>query len=203
MRLPKCMEDMTMMAKRILAALLAAMLLCCAAACAESEDPFANDDEFDFEFVDEGYEGDWIEIEELSIELCLPEGWTPIQAEAGAAYAAVSADGSAGLSIRVAARDVDDVAAWGKENLEAFETDEANFYDVLVVEEQAAVTIYADVSEDGLLAFDFTRADGEALSREFALQIVGTACAVWADADLLVGDADGFDFGEAFEKDPD
>ena len=191
-----------MMLKRLLAALLAAMLLCCAAAFAESEDPFEDDDDFDFEFADDGYDGEWIEVKDLSIEFCLPDGWTPSEAGEGAAYAAVSGNG-ASLSIRVAARDVDDVAAWGAANLESFEMDEANFYDVLVVEGETSVTIFADVSEDGLLAFEFGRTDEESLSRAFALQIVGSACAIWDDEDMLSGDDEGFDFGEAFGKDMD
>ena len=191
-----------MMLKRLLAALLAAMLLCCAAAFAESEDPFEDDDDFDFEFADDGYDGEWIEVKDLSIEFCLPDGWTPSEAGEGAAYAAVSGNG-ASLSIRVAASDVDDVAAWGAANLESFEMDEANFYDVLVVEGETSVTIFADVSEDGLLAFEFGRTDEESLSRAFALQIVGSACAIWDDEDMLSDDDEGFDFGEAFGKDMD
>lgn len=192
-----------MMIKKILAALLAALMLFCTAACAETEDAFAEGGDFNYDFADDGYDGEWVEVSALSMEFCQPDGWTAVEPGKGASYAAASADGMASLSIRLAAEGVEDVTAWGEANLDGYEMDEANFYDVLVVETDGAISIYADVSEGGLIAFDFTRADAEALSRTFALQIVGSACALWDDADVLVGDGDieGFDFGEAFEED--
>lgn len=186
--------------KRILAALLAAVLLCCAAAFAESETSPAEDADFDFNFADDGYDGDWVEVPALAIEFCLPDGWSATEPGEGAVYAAASADNAASLSIRLAAEGVDDIVAWGDANLDGYEMDEANFYDVLVQEDATSVTIYADVSESGLVAFDFTRTDAEALPRAFALQIVGSACAIWDDEDILVSD-DDFDFGEEFEED--
>jgi len=198
-----------MQIKRLLAALIATMLLCCSATCTMAEDTeddgfFSDYGDFGFGFDDDAYEGEWVEVQALMIEFCLPDGWTPGQAAQGAVYSAEKDDGSASLSIRLAAQDVDDLSAWGKANLKGYQMDEANFYDVLVVEGENALSIYADVSEEGLLAFDFTRTGADALTREFALQIVGSVCAIWGDGDILVdGDFEDFDFGEAFGEDLD
>ena len=96
---------------------------------------------------------------------------------------------------------MDDLAAWGAANLTSTQPGTAGFYDVLLSGGGNGLSVYLIVTEDDVLAFDFTRTDEAALSPDFALQIVGSACALWDDDVPLMDGDEGFDFGEAFEAD--
>ena len=185
------------MVKR-LSVILAALFLICALASAETawEDPFGLDQ------FDDGYDGDWIQVDSLSMEFCLPDGWSASSAPSDTAFAAANAAGDATLRIRRVAENVSDLAAWGAANLKNSQPDETNFYDVLVTEREDALSVYLIIQDDDVLAFDFTRKNQSALPRQFALQIVGSACALWDDDDVpVLEDDEDFDFGEAFEAD--
>lgn len=182
--------------KQWISAFLAALLLLGVLASAETD---WGDDAGFGEFSD-GYDGSWVQVGALDFEFCLPEGWRETTAADGAAFAATTADGDAALGIRLAAEGVDDLAAWGAANLKSFRSDTANFYPVLLSGDRDALSVYLIISGSQVVAFDFNRTNADALSAEFALQIVGSACELWDDDDvpLLEGDG-GFDFGEAFE----
>lgn len=181
-----------------LSAILAALFLVCVFTSAETawEDPFGLDQ------FEDGYDGNWIQIDGLSMEFCLPDGWSESSATSDAAFAAVNAAGDAALRIRSVAENVNDLAKWGADNLKNSQKDEANFYGVLVTEQEDALSVYLIIQDGDVLAFDFKRKSESALPRQFALQIVGSACALWDDDDVPVLEGDGdFDFGEAFEAD--
>ena len=184
--------------KRWLSAILVLMLLF-ASAFVSAEEDWADD--YAFEAFDDGYDGAWVQVSALDIEFCLPEGWQEMAAPDGAAYAAANDRSSATLAIRLAARNVDDLAAWGAANLTSTQPGTAGFYDVLLSGGGNGLSVYLIVTEDDVLAFDFTRTDEAALSPDFALQIVGSACALWDDGVHLMDGDEGFDFGEAFEAD--
>ena len=172
-----------------MAVLLAAMLMISAAALAEED----GEEGFGFIFGDEddGYTGEWITLNELGMEFCLPEGWTAVDAGLGAAFRAVNADKTVGLTISEESAFVNDIVGWAEANLTAFETDEANFYDVIIeADGEALVVRYLD-EENRLIAFRFDRASEDALSRDFALQIVGSVQEGWYD--------DVYAFGDEFE----
>ena len=199
--------------KRWIAILLAALLLCTWAVAEEAvEEAVEEEEDFGFEFADDGYDGEWITLQEQGFEFCLPDGWAEAEAKEGALYAAAAGDGSATLSIRDVARDVEDLVAWGEMNLDRYDLDEANFYYALVVEEDESLAVYFLLDEERLMAFDFTRANAEALPRAFALQIVGSACLTWDDDDFpfteedaeeLDGDVDDDDAFEEAEDEED
>lgn len=181
-----------------LSAILAALLLICAFASAET----GWEDAFGLDQFDDGYDGSWIQVDGLGMEFCLPDGWSESSASSDAAFTATNAAGDAALRIRAVAEDVGDLAKWGADNLKDSQKDEANFYDVLVTEQEDAMSVYLIIQDGGVLAFDFKRKDQSALPRQFALQIVGSACALWDDDDVPVLEGDEeFDFGEAFEAD--
>lgn len=185
------------MVKR-LSAFLAALFLICAVASAET----AWEDAFGLDQFDDGYDGSWIQVDALGMEFCLPDGWSASSEPSDAAFAAASAAGDATLRIRSVAENAGGLAAWGADNLKNSQKDEANFYDVLVTERDDALSVYLIIQDGHVIAFDFTRKDQSALTRQFALQIVGSACALWDDDDVPVLEGDGdFDFGEAFEAD--
>jgi len=185
--------------KRCLAIILLAAMVLCPMAWAEEE---GLDGEFDFGFTDDGYEGDWVEIEDLDIEFCMPMGWSQAEALDGISFAAAAEDGSVRLSVSKAAEDVEDIVAWGEANLDSYELDEANFYDALVTEEENSIVVHFVVSDGMMVSFAFDRAGREALTREFALNIVGSVCVIWDDDEAFPDVVeDGFDFGEAFEED--
>ena len=103
--------------KRILAAVMAVLVLCCPMAYAW-EGPFdgvdeipAEDAELKFDFEDDGYDGEWVQIDALNIEFCLPQGWSEAQPSAGDVYAAASPDGRAALAIRMEGEHVSDLQA--------------------------------------------------------------------------------------------
>ena len=161
--------------RRWLAALLALAMMLLAAALAEDEDAFG------FEFDDEGYTGEWLTIDALSLELCLPDGWTQVEAGEEAAFAAKKDDGTAALAIRVEAEAVEDMVAWGDENLAGYEIDDTGFFDTLIVQTQDAVSVYR-LEEDGkVLSFLFTRQDEASLQLSFALEIVDSAEEAWLE----------------------
>jgi hypothetical protein len=179
-----------------LSAMLALMLLLCASASAEEDW-----EDYAFEAFDDGYDGSWVQVDALGIEFCLPDGWHETASPEGAAYAAASDRGDATLAIRLIAESVDDLAAWGAANLKNSQPGTAGFYDVLLNGDGNAMSAYLIITEDNVLAFDFTRTSEDAFSAEFALQIVGSACALWDDNVPLMEGDEGFEFGEAFEAD--
>ena len=185
------------MGKKIVA-IIAALALLLGCATAET----AWEGEFNSGQFDDGYDGSWIQVDALGIEFCLPEGWSETGAPSDAAFAAKRDAGGASVCIRPVAQNVDSLSTWGKDNLKDAQPDEANFYDVLVSERETAVSVYLNLSNGGVLSFDFSRDGHSDLPRSFALQIVGSVCELWNDEDIpmLEGD-DGFDFGEAFEAD--
>lgn len=185
------------MMKRMMAAFLAAMLLLFPFALA-----IAEDDGFSFDAFDDGYDGEWVSIGPLGIELCLPEGWSSADDQGGATYAASKDDGSASLSIRSEAEGVTDLKSWAEANLKDYSMEEASFYDALLVEDAQSLTVRITLSDERLVAFEFARRDAEALPTTFALQIVGSTCELWDDDDAAVAwdDEDIPDFGEVFEE---
>lgn len=183
--------------KRCFSAVLAALMLLCAFALAETE---WNENDVGFGEFDDGYDGKWVQVDALGIEFCLPDGWSEASAPEGAAFAAAKSTGDATLSLRLAAQNVDDLNAWGAQNLGKTQPDTANFYSVLLTGDKSTLNVYLIVSDGNVLAFDFTRGSEEALTRQFALQIVGSACELWRDEDVPL-DAENDDFGEAFEAD--
>ncbi len=171
--------------QRVLAALLALVLMLTAAAFAEAEEDFG------FDFDDEGYTGEWMLIDALGLELCLPDGWSRTDPEAGADFAAAKDDGAARLEIRVADQSVEDMVAWGDAHLESYEIDDSGFFDTLVVEEAQAVQIYRLDGDGQVLAYAFTRDSADALSADFALEIVDSVNEAWIDeGDSLEDEAD-------------
>lgn len=169
--------------RRIFAALLALLMLMGAAALAEED--------FGFDFGDEGYTGQWLDIPALSVEICLPDGWSPIESEEEGAFEAVKDDGSATLFAYAVADEVQDIVAWADENLDGYQLDNAGFFETLLQEEEDAVTVYRLNGEDEVLAFAFTRASAEALSTAFALEIVDSVNESWVDeGEPLDGETD-------------
>ena len=197
--------------KKALAVILAIILIMCAAALAQSDDAELTDqqedaqeidDDFGFDFADDGYDGEWMEIEDLGIEFCLPEDWSETDHDDATCFTAEKKDGGVRLSIRLEAEDITDIMSWGETNLNSYELEEANFYDTLVVEEEGSLAIRFVTGEGKLIAFDFTRTGLDALTREDALKIVSSACELWDDDVVFDDEDDDFDFGEAFEDDP-
>lgn len=183
---------------RCLCAIMAVIMLLCVPVFAEED----WQDDFGFAEFDDGYSGRWVQVDSLGIELCLPDGWHEAAVPDGAAFAAESDGRDASLAIRLAAEGVDDLAAWGAENLKDSRLDTANFYDVLLTGGGNAMSVYLIVSNEDVLAFDFTRKSEASLTPQLALQIIGSVCAMWDDDDVPLMDGDaGFDFGEAFEAD--
>lgn len=185
--------------KRWLSAIVVLMLLLCASSSALAEEGWAEDGAF--EAFDDGYDGNWVQVSALDIEFCLPMSWHETAAQDGVAYAAASEQGDATLAIRLAAENVDDLTAWGAANLKNIQSGTAGFYDVLLSGSENAMSAWLIVTGDSVIAFDFTRTGEAALSPEFALQIVGSACALWDDDVPAMDGDEGFDFGEAFEAD--
>jgi len=183
--------------KRWLCAMMAVMLLLCACASAENE---WNDKDVGFGEFDDGYDGTWVEVTALGFEFCLPDGWHETAAPEGVTYAAATESGDATLAIRLVAEDVNDLSAWGSANLKNARPDTANFFNVLMTGDKSTLNVYVIISDNRVLAFDFTRADEDALSQAFALQIVGSACELWDDEDVPLEEGEA-DFGEAFEDD--
>lgn len=179
------------MPKRIVALLMAA-LLACGIALGEEAD-------FGFDFSDEGYTGEWMPIEALGLEFCLPDGWTPVTPGEGAAFAAASDDGAAALTVRLEAEDVTDVLAWAESRLDGYRVDDSGFNPVLVSENADGVTLRFVCDDDRLIAFDFTRRGEAALTTEFALEIAGSTYESWIDEGFpMDGDDGDFDFFAEF-----
>lgn len=151
-----------------------------------SEDVDENVAADEFGFVEEGYTGEWTAVDELNLEFCLPDGWTADQTQADVVYYAINADNTANLSIYKSADDVDDLAAWAEENLENFETGEASLHDVVIREDAEAKTLYIQFlnSENQVITFQFGYTSEDAISREFALEIAGSAYDTWDDGEM-------------------
>ena len=159
--------------RKLICALLA-MLLLALPVLAEEEDDFG------FDFSDDGYTGEWLELTDLGIELCLPDGWDLLEAGEDVDFAAKASDGSAALSILKVADDVTDLVKWAEEHVESYELDDEGFFDTLYTEDDAGVTVYR-LYDGKLLAFDFTRQSAEKLPLTFALQIVESANESWPE----------------------
>lgn len=159
--------------RRMLCALLAALMLTLPALAEQ-------DDEFAFDFDDEGYTGEWVELPVLGIEFCQPEGWAFVDGLEGEGYAAAKQDGGASLVIRVVANGVDDIVAWGDANLSGYEVDASGFFDTLVVEGKEALDIYR-LNNGDVIHFAFTRASEGELSRAFALEIAYSVNEAWTE----------------------
>ena len=137
--------------------------------------------DFAFDFMDEGYEGRWVQIDPLGIEFCLPEGWTEQQPAGDAVYAATAPDGQTSLNVYRVEEGVADPQAWGETHLKEYETAVANFYDALIVEEEHSIQVYIATGEDLLVRFEYTRPTPGALDRDAALRIIETVCDLWVD----------------------
>ena len=168
--------------RRLLCALLAALMLTLPALAEQDSD-------FSFDFDDEGYTGEWVELPVLGIEFCQPDGWAFVEGLEGEGYAAATEDGSASLIIRVEANEVDDIVAWGDANLSGYEVDASGFFDTLVVEDKQALDIYRLNNED-VIHFAFTRASEDALSRAFALEIVDSMNEAWIEEGEFLDDGE-------------
>ena len=116
--------------KKWLSAVLAALLLACFAASAEG---------FDFAFDDEGYTGEWVSLEGLDLQFCLPDGWAALEPELGAAFSAVSGDAAARLDVSLELEDVFSLK---------LEIDGAG------TESEVLVAVGHDADEDGDLSFE-------------------------------------------------
>lgn len=184
-----------MKTRRILSALLATLLLFAAAAFAEED--------FGFDFDDEGYTGEWLEVPELGIEFCLPDGWTPLEAGEDVLFAAAKDDGAATLMIGVVEEDVSDLIQWADANLAGYRVDTAGFYDTLLTEADNEVAVYRLDDDDRVVAFLFTRDSADALSADFALEIVDSVNESWIEEGELLDEDDEDDEDddpfEAFE----
>ena len=117
--------------RKLICALLA-MLLLALPVLAEEEDDFG------FDFSDDGYTGEWLELTDLGIELCLPDGWDLLEAGEDVDFDAKASDGSAALSILKVADDVTDLVKWAEEHVESYELDDEGFFDTLYTEDDAA-----------------------------------------------------------------
>ena len=128
-----------------------------------SEDVDENAAADEFGFVEEGYTGEWTAVDELNLEFCLPDGWTADQTQADVVYYAINAD-----------------------NLENFETGEASLHDVVIREDAEAKTLYIQFlnSENQVITFQFGYTSEDAISREFALEIAGSAYDTWDDGEM-------------------
>ncbi|MDO4867646.1 MAG: hypothetical protein Q4C10_14025 [Clostridia bacterium] len=180
------------MKKLILALLIAALLLPCAALAEE-------DGDFGFDFGDEGYTGEWVRVDGMSLEFCLPEGW---EQTGEASYAASDdAGNTVALTITVAAEGVEDILAWGESNLNVYEICGAGFYDVLVEETDERLTACFLDNSNCLIRFEFVRSSRDALSRDFALQIVGSINESWLDEGPMLSDEeeDAFDIFSEYD----
>ena len=163
---------------RLVAALIAAALLVGGMAVAEATDDAGG---LGFEFGDDGYTGEWVEIAPLKLELCLPEGWAQNVPAEGIAFSAALDDGAVTLNVYAVADKIDDLQEWMEQSPEAWTMDEAGLYDAAVIEEPERVSIRVRIEGGRLIAFDFTRVSEEVLPRAYALQIAGTASELWMD----------------------
>ena len=167
--------------RKWICALLAALMMALPVLAETEED-------FGFDFGDDGYTGEWLELPALGIELCLPDGWEIVEAGEDVDFAAAAKDGSASMSILLVADDVTDLIAWADERLEAYEVDNEGFFDTVYTQDEANVTVYR-LYDAKLLAFDFTRKSEESLPLGFALQIVGSANESWQEEGEFPSDA--------------
>ena len=185
--------------RKLLCCLLALALLTGAALAefdfSEFEDAFGDGYE-DFSFDDEGYDGAWVTIDALAMELCLPEDWTEQTASDGAVFAASKDDGTARLTLRLEAENVESILDWVQKNMtdaDDYALEDAGLYASVVRESDGEVLV--DVLTDGgsVVLFSFERASREALSRELALEIAGS---LYEDA--FAGDL--WDGGEEWDE---
>lgn len=135
---------------------------------------------FGFVADSDGYTGEWVSLENLNMQFCLPDGWEMALTEEEVAFYAETEDGKNSLSISVISDSEDDILVWSEQNLVQYEVDTANFYDVVLQRTDMQMDIYLINAENKLLAFRFDYDAENPITRELALEIVGTACDVWA-----------------------
>lgn len=179
--------------KRFLAILLMAALMTSFAFASENEEEWFFDGEelavegewedleaFGFEPESEGYSGEWIHLEDLNMEFCLPDGWAIALTEEDVNFYAETSDGKGSIAVYVESDMELDLFAWADNNLEQYETDIASFYDVVLQSDNTRLYIYLINAEGKLIAFRFIFDAASPISREFALEVVGSAYEVWA-----------------------
>ena len=169
--------------KRWMAAVLAAFMLIGLIGLAEPEE------DFDFDFDDGGYTGEWVALKGLDLQFCLPDGWTALESDLSLAFQGISDDSRVTLEVGEIARDVDDLPTWADANLSGHETDEAGLYFAVTQESDEQVTVYI-LDADRVIAFRFDRAAVDAISRDFALQIAGSTSEDWGDEGESIDELD-------------
>ena len=175
--------------KRIAAMLIMAVLMAAIAGLAEPSEtetegaPAGAVDETDAGFApeSEGYTGEWVSVDALNIEFCLPDGWQVADTQEDVVLYAANGDASAQLYIYLEAQDVEDLTAWAEENLNEYETGTANQHEVLIEQDAEAGQIFIQFinAENQLITFQFDYDAESGLTREFALEIVGSAHDIW------------------------
>ena len=177
--------------KKLLAVLIIALLLA-TVSYAESNDGY------NFFFDDEGYTGEWVSVDMLDFDFCLPDGWAQIETEAGAVYSAVSGDAAATLDIRVEAENVEDIADWASKHLRDYVLDEAGMYDAIVLEpDENHIGVGILLGSGQLVHYRFARANEEDVPREYALQIAGSTSEKWlAEAYGNMDDSQNSEIGD-------
>lgn len=179
--------------KKFLAVLLMAAMMTSFAFASETEEEWLFEGEefvvdgewedfeaFGFEMESEGYSGEWIQLEDLNMEFCLPDGWTIALTEEDVSFYAETADGKGSISVYVESDMEEDILAWADKNLGQYETDIANFYDVVLKRSEIQTHIYLINAQGKLIDFRFIYDAENPVSREFAIEVVGSACDVWA-----------------------
>ena len=158
-------------------ALMLILLLLAGAACAET-----GNHDYSFSFDEDGYSGEWVTValDGLTVELCLPDGWTGDVGEDGV-YSASDGAEDVQMTLRVAAEQVDDLEEWAGENLDGWDMDEAGLYDVAVTQGESALEIYVPASRGRLLVYRFEGDGADALFRAYALMIAGSGYEGWMD----------------------
>ena len=157
-------------------AVIMTLLLLCGACIGET-----TDEEFDFAFDDDGYTGVWTPVDELGLVFCLPDGWVEQVPELGAAFSAVSADGTVRMDIGLEADSVDSLWYWADNNLSEYDRETAGLYQAVVVETEDQMQIRLLDDDRRMIVFRIERDSQDALPRYAALQIAGTLSGGWGD----------------------
>ena len=137
------------------------------------------DHDYVFAFDEDGYSGEWVSVEALGIEFCLPEELSEKEPPEGCAFAAEDESGTICLRIRLEAGDVADIDAWAERNLSVYGWEDANFYRALVTTGDQEVTVRILLGGGRLAAFEFIASDPDDPFVNSALQIVGSVSEDW------------------------
>lgn len=181
--------------QKTLAALLALLLMGAFALAEPAED------DFNVFFSDGGYTGQWVTIDALHMEFCLPDDWVEMPADDGSVYTAISPDGTVTMDIRVEATGVDSIADWAEDHLTEYALDDAGLYEAVVVEPDAnRIGVAIRLYDGALVHFRFARADEEDMPREYALEIAGSTSENWLDGGDM-DDTQDDSFDEDFDDD--